>query len=228
MSVLQELNRIDWQNNPGAASTAARVVLSIGIFAVIAAIGYFVFIKPKIEERDGLIVQEQSKLADFDKKQLEAAQLEPLIEQLKEIEVLLEKRIKELPNRTQMAELLSDVSQEALEAGLQTEKFEPLAEINKSFYAERPIELKMSGTYHQFGKFVSGVANMTRVVILTMHDVQLKPSEVQAGARRPPGVLTLVGQVKTYRYLDASETAAQQPPAPGAASAAPATPAATR
>lgn len=224
MNVIQELNKIDWQNNPGAASTQARAALAAGIIVVIAAIGYFLMIKPKVEERDGLLQAERTKVVEFDGKQKKAASLEPLKLQLADIDARLDKRIKELPDKTQMAELLVDVSQEALASGIQTDKFEPMAEVDKSFYAERPISLKMVGTYHQFGEFISGVANLTRVVILTMHDVSLKPSESQAGKKAPPGTLTLEGTVKTYRYLDSSESASPPPPGapPAATSPAPA------
>lgn len=219
MNVIQELNRIDWQNNPGAASTSARLALSIGIAVVIGAIGYFLMVKPKLEERDGLIQTEIAKKQEFDTKQRKAASLEPLKAQLAEIDALLDKRIKELPDKTQMAELLVDVSQEALASGIQTDKFEPLAEVEKGFYAERPISLKMVGTYHQFGEFTSGVANLTRVVILTMHDVSLKPSESGPNKKAAPGTLTLEGTVKTYRYLDSTETQTAPSGAPPAAPA---------
>jgi len=211
MNVFQELNRIDWRNNPGAASSAARAVLSVVILAAAALLGYFLFIKPKLEERDALVAIEASKLSDFKGKQQKAANLEPLKRQLEDIKLRLEQRIKQLPNKTQMAELLVDISQEALAAGIQTDKFEPQAEISKEFYAERPIALKMVGTYHQFGQFISGVANLPRVVILTMHDIALRPSASNANIKLPPGTLVLEGTVKTYRYLESDETAAATP-----------------
>jgi type IV pilus assembly protein PilO len=100
-----------------------------------------------------------------------------------------------------------------LSAGIQNELFEPQPEIVKDFYAEKPISLRMVGTYHQFGDFVSGVASLPRVVILTMHDIALKPTESAGSARggnrrgiRPGGLLSLEGTVKTYRYLDDSES----------------------
>lgn len=224
MNVLQELNRIDWKNNPGAASVPARVLLGILIFAVIGAIAYFVFIEPKLTEREGLVQQEASKLEEFKTKQRKAASLEPLKKQLADIELMLEQRIKQLPNKTQMAELLVDISQQALAAGIQTDKFEPQGEISKEFYAEKPISLKMVGTYHQFGQFISGVANLPRVVILTMHDISLTPNDKTGagGAKLPPGVLVLEGTVKTYRYLETDEAVAPPgaPPPPGAGPAA--------
>jgi type IV pilus assembly protein PilO len=106
-----------------------------------------------------------------------------------------------------MPELLTDISQTALAAGIDTELFQPGRETPKEFYAEKPIKLRMVGTYHQFGTFISGVASLPRVVILTMHDVSLSPLKAAAkGADPVPGgMLVLQGTVKTYRYLDDDE-----------------------
>jgi type IV pilus assembly protein PilO len=91
-----------------------------------------------------------------------------------------------------------------LASGIQNELFQPQPENRKAFYAERPISLRMVGSYHQFGDFVSGVASLPRVVIMTMHDISLKPKD---GAADPGGQLVLEGTVKTYRYLDDEEAA---------------------
>ncbi|WP_270996178.1 type 4a pilus biogenesis protein PilO, partial [Listeria seeligeri] len=100
-------------------------------------------------------------------------------------------------------------SQTALSSGLANELFEPEQEQVKEFYAEKPIKLRMVGSYHQFGAFVSGVASLPRVVILTMHDINLKPKDKSKGNVRS-GALELSGTVKTYRYLDETEVQAQQ------------------
>jgi type IV pilus assembly protein PilO len=112
-----------------------------------------------------------------------------------------------------MPDLLSDITQAALAAGIETEAFLPGAEAIKDFYAEKPIQLKMLGTYHQFGAFISNVASMPRVVILTMHDVALKPLGKAVGADatvEANAPLMLEGTVKTYRYLDEAETEMQR------------------
>ena len=149
---------------------------------------------------------------------------------------LLRQMIRQLPSKTEMPDLLIDVSQTALSSGIDNELFEPGPEVAKEFYAEKPITLRMKGTYHQFGAFVSGVASLPRVVILTMHDVSLTPvaKEGAPAARsgnsaQSAGTLVLEGTVKTYRYLDDEELsnmAAEAAPAgaPGAP-AAPAAPA---
>jgi type IV pilus assembly protein PilO len=129
--------------------------------------------------------------------------------------------LRQLPSKTEMPDLLVDISQTALSTGIDNQKFEPGAEAVKEFYAEKPINLRMVGTYHQFGSFVSGVASLPRVVILTMHDISLRPKEPAAGKGLPTtvaGDLVLEGTVKTYRYVDEDEAAevaaANAPPAP--------------
>ena len=90
---------------------------------------------------------------------------------------MLRTMLRQLPSKTEMPDLLVDISQTALAAGIVVDLFQPGAEVVKEFYAEKPIQLKMLGTYHQFGTFISGVASLPRVVILTMHDVSLRPAE---------------------------------------------------
>ena len=137
---------------------------------------------------------------------------------------MLRQMLRQLPSKTEMPELLVDISQTALSSGIENELFQPGTEAVKEFYAERPISLRMVGTYHQFGSFISGVASLPRVVILTMHDVSLRPNATAVkGAAAPNGTLTLEGTVKTYRYVEDDEapaagaqkaTAGQASPAP--------------
>ena len=116
--------------------------------------------------------------------------------------------LRQLPSKTEMPDLIIDISQTALSSGLSSELFQPGPETPKEFYAEKPIALRMLGNYHQFGAFVSGVASLPRVVILTMHDISLKPKDGKVITRGGP--LELSGTVKTYRYLDEQEIAAQE------------------
>jgi type IV pilus assembly protein PilO len=147
---------------------------------------------------------------------------------------MLRTMLRQLPSKTEMPDLLVDISQTALAAGIVVDLFQPGGEIVKEFYAEKPIQLKMLGTYHQFGTFISGVASLPRVVILTMHDVSLKPAKAATGAGAATaqalgagGQLLLEGTVKTYRYVDDEEAAAAEAAkpkkgAPGAKKPAPA------
>jgi type IV pilus assembly protein PilO len=115
---------------------------------------------------------------------------------------------RQLPSRTEMDKLLVDVSQTALGAGIDVQLFQPNAEAYHDFYAERPISVRMLGDYHQFGEFVSGVASLPRVVILTMHDISLRRAQrSDIGVTGRDGRLILEGIVKTYRYIDEDEAA---------------------
>ena len=102
--------------------------------------------------------------------------------------------LRQLPNRTEVADLLVDVSQTGLAAGLEFELFKPQGEVPKDFYAELPIKLRVVGNYHEFGEFVSGLAALPRIV--TVHDVKIKPRG------RGSSQLLLEATAKTYRYLD--------------------------
>lgn len=204
MSVIDDLKKADI-NNLGSAPRVVQGIFCVVLIAVIVAAGWFMYFKPKHEEFDKLVLKERSLREQFEGKQERAANLQAYREQLQQIELVLQQMLRQLPSRTEMPDLLVDISQTALASGIQNELFEPKAEIKRDFYAEKPISLRMVGTYHQFGDFVSGVASLPRVVILTMHDISLK-----AGARgpgSPAGQLVLEGTVKTYRYLDEDEQA---------------------
>ena len=223
MSVLDELRRVDF-NNLGALSGGARAVFCTIVVILILAAGYY--FKTRVQRQDfaDLEAREVQLRADFEAKQKKAANLEANIEQLEQMKLILQQMLRKLPSKTEMPDLLVDISQTALSAGIQNELFEPQPEIVKDFYAEKPITLKMVGSYHQFGDFVSGVASLPRVVILTMHDIALKPTNASGttGGRqnrgiRPGGTLSLEGTVKTYRYLDDSESVDGAVVAPAAA-----------
>ena len=206
MNVVQELQRVNWQN-PGTLSSAARLTVALGALVLICVLGWYFMIQDKITAHDALEAKEVTLRTDFADRQKKAANLEPLKEQLVTMNAMLEQMLKQLPSKTQLADLLVNVSEQALAAGIQVRLFQPQTESVKEFYAERPILLRMVGSYNQFGNFVSGVATLPRVVILTMHDIAITPAPAQVGIS--PGSLVLEGTVKTYRYLDEDEAAAQ-------------------
>ena len=163
-------------------------------------------IKAKTEQLEVVKKREVALRVDFENKQEKAANLEAYEVQLAEMQELLETMFRQLPSKTEMDKLLVDVSQTALGAGIDVQLFQPNAERLHDFYAERPISVRMLGDYHQFGEFVSGVASLPRVVILTMHDISLRRAndrDIKGG----DGRLVLEGTVKTYRYIDEDEAA---------------------
>lgn len=203
--MLNELRDLDF-NDIGSAPVSVRYVILGFLLAIILAIGYYLLIKNKIEQLEVVQKNESVLRVEFEDKQEKAANLEAYELQLAEMQELLETMFRQLPSKTEMDKLLVDVSQTALGAGIDVQLFQPNAETLHDFYAERPITVRMLGDYHQFGEFVSGVASLPRVVILTMHDISLRrASERDIGGG--DGRLILEGNVKTYRYIDEEEAA---------------------
>jgi len=198
---LQDFQNIDFQDLGSSPKVVQTTLLALVLIIIIAA-GYYLMISDKWDELQRVKQEEFALRNDFETKQQKAANLEAYEEQLAEMQELLETMFRQLPSRTEMDKLLVDVSQTALAAGIDVQLFEPLAEEPKDFYAERPISIRMLGDFHQFGEFVSGVASLPRVVILTMHNVSLRVAPPQFAGR-----LLLEGQVKTYRYIDEVEAA---------------------
>ena len=119
--------------------------------------------------------------------------------------------LRQLPGRTEVPSLLVDISQSGLAAGLQEKLFQPGQETRRDFYAELPIKIRLTGSYHEFGEFVSGVAALPRIV--TLHDIQISQNTGRGGGRdtaAPTDDLTLDVTAKTYRYLEESELAEQE------------------
>jgi len=212
------LRELDF-NNMGAWPREYKIGFCVIVGLLVFGALWWFTVRDKLDTLDGLERQEAQKRAEFEEKQGRATNLEPLKQQLAQMEQQLQQMLRQLPSRTEMPALINDISQTALATGIHNELFKPGPEVPKEFYAEKPIELKMVGTYHQFGAFVSGVASLPRVVIMTMHDISLRPrgSGPNAGLG-PNSSLELAGTVKTYRYLDEEEAAnAQAAAAPGGA-----------
>ena len=204
-------------NNIGNWPQQAKIVFCALLSLLIIVLAWFVLISGKREELEKLERDEVGLRADFEKEQGRAVNLEPLKQQLAQMEQVLQQMLRQLPSKTEMPDLIIDISQTALSSGLVNELFQPGEEVPKEFYAEKPIALRMVGSYHQFGAFVSGVASLPRVVILTMHDINLKPKDPKTGITARSGALELSGTVKTYRYLDDVEMEAQEKAAAEAA-----------
>jgi type IV pilus assembly protein PilO len=202
-----DIGSIDF-NNAGAWPDGLKYSACALVMAIIIGLFYWVWISDQRTQLAGLEQTEVSLKATFEEKQAKAANLEPLKIQLAQMKEMLQTMMRQLPSKTEMPDLIVDISQTALATGIVNELFQPGPEAQQEFYAEKPIALRMVGTYHQFGSFMSGVASLPRVVILTMHDISLKPTE-KNGKIDENGSLTLEGTVKTYRYLDEEEQAAQ-------------------
>jgi type IV pilus assembly protein PilO len=213
-------------NNIGAWPRQAQMGFCVIVAVIIILLGWWLFVRGQQNELETLEAKETELRTEFEGKQGRASNLEPLKLQLAQMEQQLQQMLRQLPSKTEMPDLIVDISQTALATGIQNELFQPAVETKKEFYAEKPIALRMVGTYHQFGAFVSGVASLPRVVIMTMHDISLQPKDAKTNPNArigPNSPLELAGTVKTYRYLDEDETEAAAPPAAGKAPAEPST-----
>jgi type IV pilus assembly protein PilO len=206
-----EFRNLDFQN-PGGWPKGVKLVFCMLLFIVLAAAGWWFKIRDQQDELDRAEQKEVALKSEFSTKQAKAVNLPALKQQLEEMKDMLRQMLRQLPSKTEMPELLVDISQTALSSGIENELFQPGTEAVKEFYAERPISLRMVGTYHQFGSFISGVASLPRVVILTMHDVSLRPTAGDKPGQN--GILMLEGTVKTYRYVEDDETPSSAPAAP--------------
>ncbi|APG03231.1 fimbrial protein [Luteibacter rhizovicinus DSM 16549] len=213
MKFFDDLRNLD-RHNVGGWPKAIKLFFTGLLFVVVVLAGWYFEIS---SQQDDLASAESKEIAlksEFSTKQAKSANLEALEQQLTEMQDMLRTLLRQLPSRTEMPELLIDISQTALAAGIETELFQPGPETPKDFYAEKPITLRMVGTYHQFGTFISGVASLPRVVILTLHDVSLSPKTADKNGVSS-GQLVLQGTVKTYRYLEDDETTTPATPVKG-------------
>lgn len=194
-----DLNELDL-SNIGAWPTVAKAVVIVVVCVGVAVAGFFLDVKKQIEKLERAEKQEMTLKQEFESKQAKAVNLDAYKQQLKDIEESFGAMLRQLPSKTEVEGLLVDISQTGLASGIEFQLFKPQGERFIEFYAELPISMKMSGTYHQFGNFVSGVAALPRIV--TLHDISISDDK--------GGRLTMEVTAKTYRYLDETELAEQK------------------
>jgi len=200
---LNELNQLDI-NDFGEWPIPIKAVAILIACIALGGLAYYYDTSGQL----GRLAQEQKTEQDLrtslETKQQKAANLQAYRDQLAEMEQSFGAMLKQLPNRTEVAALLVDVSQTGLANGLEFELFQPENEITREFYAELPIRIRVRGNYHDFGRFVSGLAALPRIV--TIHDVQISDSAGQTTRGQSSGTgdgpLALQATVKTYRYLE--------------------------
>lgn len=200
---LEQLRALD-PNDPGRWPLQFRLGAIGLIFAVAVGIcAYLIAIKDQKPILEQARAEEQSLLSTLEQKSRKAANLEAYKDQLKEMERSFGAMLRQLPNKTEVPNLLVDISQTGLAAGLDEKLFQPAGENKRDFYAELPIKIRLTGSYHAIGNFVSGIAALPRIV--TLHDIQVAPADAKGN-----GVdqLQLDITAKTYRYLDDEEQAA--------------------
>lgn len=192
---LQELNELDF-SNIGDWPGIVKGILVLILCALVGVGWYFLDTEDQYKTLERVEKIETDLRVDFEAKQAKAANLDAYRAQLAEMNESFGAMLRQLPNKTEVADLLVDVSQTGLAAGLEFELFQPQGEVPKDFYAELPIKIRVVGDYHEFGEFVSGLAALPRIV--TIHDVSIQP------VPRSKGQLVLEATARTYRYLDES------------------------
>ena len=201
MNLLEELRSLD-PRDPGRWPFAFRAgaVLLAFVVVTVGLVYFFVWSeqRPELQQHQ---TEEQALRAEFKSKHAKAVNLEVYKQQLKDIERSFGALLRQLPGKTEVPSLLVDISQTGLGAGLSEKLFEPQAEVKKDFYAEKPIKIRLTGSYHQFGEFVSGIAALPRIV--TLDDINIKTDGKDAYDQ-----LSMELTAKTYRYLDEDEIAA--------------------
>jgi type IV pilus assembly protein PilO len=203
-AILQELRSLDTRD-PGRWPLPVRALAVAICFAAASIALVYLLVwqnqMPQLQQRED---QEQKLRAEFRTKHAKAVNVNLYKQQLADIERSFGAMLRQLPSKTEVPNLLVDISQTGLAAALQEKLFQPGGEVKKDFYAELPIQIRLTGTYHEFGEFVSGIAALPRIV--TLHDIQITPLDKNGVG----GQLQLDLTAKTYRYLDDDEIAASE------------------
>jgi type IV pilus assembly protein PilO len=185
--------------HPGLWPLAPRLLCAAGAMVAVLGLGYYFYWSGQFEEQDNLAQQEVKLRDDYKIKMAQAINLEALEAQQQQVNRYVERLEKQLPSKAEMAALLSDINQAGLGRGLQFELFKPGQVVVKDYYAELPIDIKVTGNYHDIGEFAADMAKMPRIV--TLNNLSLTTGK--------DGVLSLDAIAKTFRYLDQDELDAQ-------------------
>jgi len=195
MNLLEELQSLD-VNDVGRWPPVFRIAVIAIVFALVVGLGvYWFIVKDKAPQLSRVQAEEQQLRLTFENKQRKAANYDDYKEQLAQMEQSFGTMLRQLPGETEIPSLIVDISQTGLAAGLQEKLFEPQNEVPKDFYAEKPIKIRLTGSYHELGNFVSGIAALPRIV--TLHNINIRQENEDRFDK-----LSMEVTAKTYRYLD--------------------------
>ena len=199
-AIADEFKRTNWKD-AGTWGAGPKIMVLLAILIGVPVAGFFVFNQGQIEELEAGQQKEVKLKEEYVNKKKQAINLDLHRQQLREIDTQFGALLKQLPNKSQMDALLVDINQAGLGRGLQFELFKPAgAEQRREFYAELPIDVRVTGTYHDMGAFASDVGQLSRIV--TLKDVQIVAAK--------DGNLTMDAIARTFRYLDDDEIAEQR------------------
>jgi type IV pilus assembly protein PilO len=205
---LEDFNSIDFKNMGGLPLPVKAVILGF-LATLIVATGYWFLWHPALEELDTAKATEVGLRDVFVNKKRLAVNLDVYKQQMVEIERTFGALLRQLPDKSHMDALLTDINQVGLERGLEFELFKPGQEKQADFYAELPISIKVTGSYHDMGAFATDVSKLSRIV--TLNDLIMAPMVKDVKDKDNKGLkLTMEATAKTYRYLDASEMAGKK------------------
>ncbi|MGH8854237.1 MAG: type 4a pilus biogenesis protein PilO [Telluria sp.] len=184
---------------PGQWPIAPRLLCAAGVMAAVIGLGYFFYWNGQFEKQEKGAKEEARLRTEYKSKMAQAINLEALQKQKVQVDQYVERLEKQLPNKSEMADLLSDINQAGVGRGLQFELFKPGSEVVRDYYAEQPIAIKVSGKYNDVGAFAADMANLPRIV--TLNNMVLNSKD---------GTLQLEAVAKTFRYLDPDEISSQK------------------
>lgn len=192
---LSDLNNLDLDfQNVGNWPIAFKVIAAVIVSIAVLGAGYWFDTQHQLVALENAEKKEGDLKKKFEAKQAKAVNLEAYKQQMVEMKSTFGTMLRQLPSKTEVAGLLVDISQTGLASGLEFELFQPGAEKPAEFYAELPINIRVTGNYHRFGNFVSGVATLPRIV--TLHNISITPTGE---------TFTMNALAKTYRYIEESE-----------------------
>lgn len=198
MSLVDELRSLD-VNDIGRWPLVFRLAVIGIVFAVVVGFGiYWTIIEDRAPQLKRAQDEEQTLRVAFESKQRKAANYDEYKRQLDQMEQSFGTMLRQLPGETEIPSLIVDISQTGLAAGLQEKLFQPQPEVPKDFYAEKPILIHLTGSYHEIANFVSGIAALPRIV--TLHDINVRPDNADSFDR-----LSIEVTAKTYRYLEEAQ-----------------------
>jgi type IV pilus assembly protein PilO len=200
---LDDFNNIDFKN-VGSLPMSVKLVLLGALSLILIVLGYFLLWSPEIDELEQAKAKEQDLRQTFLSKKAQAIKVEAYKQQMIDIEKTFGALLKQLPDKSQMDGLLTDINQAGLGRGLEFELFKPGQEVVADFYAEMPIQIKIKGNYHDIGAFATDISKLSRIV--TLNDISIAPLNKD----QKESSLIMEAVAKTYRYLDSSEVAAKK------------------
>lgn len=199
-SVAEDFRRLN-PNDPGVWPLIPKVVILLAVFVFLIAVGWWFVWQDQIDQLALKQTQEIQLKEEFLNKKRQAVNLDLYVQQLSEIDRSFGALLKQLPNKSEVDALLVEINQAGMGRGLQFELFKPGQEVIKDFYAELPISVRLTGTYHDLGAFAGDIGRLSRIVTL---------NNLKVSAQQKDNTLVLDAVTKTFRYLDEDEVAKQK------------------